>query len=108
MQSIQNVQTCKPEFILDNRIEFHTVDGRKGYPSGAPYDAIHVGAAAYPLPKELTDQLKAPGRLVCPVGPEGSFQYLMQVDKDKEGNIHEKQLMAVRYVPLTLSSLLLL
>lgn len=37
-------------------------DGRAGYAEDAPYDAIHVGAAAHPLPKELIDQLK-PGRL---------------------------------------------
>lgn len=28
-------------------------DGRKGYPEEAPYDAIHVGAAAPTVPKEV-------------------------------------------------------
>lgn len=28
-------------------------DGRKGYPPGAPFDAIHVGAAAPVLPEDV-------------------------------------------------------
>jgi protein-L-isoaspartate(D-aspartate) O-methyltransferase len=35
-------------------------DGRLGWPAGAPYDVIHVGAAAASLPRELVEQL-APG-----------------------------------------------
>lgn len=29
-------------------------DGRQGYQEGAPYDAIHVGAAAATLPKAVS------------------------------------------------------
>ena len=39
-------------------------DGRDGWPADAPYDAIHVGAAAEKLPTKLIDQLKPGGRLV--------------------------------------------
>jgi hypothetical protein len=42
-------------------------DGRLGYPDMAPYDAIHVGAAAPEVPQALLDQLKVGGRLVIPV-----------------------------------------
>lgn len=31
-------------------------DGRLGYPDGAPYDAIHVGAAAATVPKAVRTQ----------------------------------------------------
>ena len=37
-------------------------DGRLGYQEEAPYDAIHVGAAAAEHHASLVDQLKAPGR----------------------------------------------
>lgn len=37
-------------------------DGRKGWQEGAPYDVIHVGAAAPDIPQALVDMLKAPGR----------------------------------------------
>lgn len=54
-------------------------DGRLGYPEAAPYNAIHVGAAAPTLPQPLIDQLAPGGRLIIPVGPEGANQNLEQV-----------------------------
>jgi len=38
------------ERLSDGRIKIVAGDGRKGYSSEAPYDAIHVGAAAPELP----------------------------------------------------------
>lgn len=37
-------------------------DGRQGWSRGAPYDVIHVGAAAPQIPTALVDMLKSPGR----------------------------------------------
>lgn len=54
-------------------------DGRKGHPAVAPYDAIHVGAAAPDTPTELINQLANGGRLIVPVGPERGTQYMQQV-----------------------------
>jgi protein-L-isoaspartate(D-aspartate) O-methyltransferase len=67
--------------------------------NAAPYDAIHVGAAAPSMPMDLVDQLKAPGKLFIPVGPPGE-QYIYEVIKDEEGNVKKKKLYGVMYVPL--------
>jgi len=74
-------------------------DGREGYPPHAPYDAIHVGAAAPQTPNALLEQLKPGGRLVIPVGTHS--QDLMIYDKKSDGNIESRSAMGVRYVPLT-------
>lgn len=51
--------------LMDNGgITYVKADGRLGYEAGAPYDAIHVGAAASDFHQTLIDQLKAPGRYV--------------------------------------------
>jgi len=76
-----------------------TGDGRLGYASKGPYDAIHVGAAARTIPPALLDQLASPGRMIIPVGTYS--QRFMQVDKDAQGKITQKDLFGVVYVPLT-------
>jgi protein-L-isoaspartate(D-aspartate) O-methyltransferase len=74
-------------------------DGRKGHASEGPYDVIHVGAAAPTMPKALVEQLAKPGRMFIPVGTYS--QVIIQVDKDSDGKVTQKELMDVRYVPLT-------
>lgn len=54
-------------------------DGRQGHTDEAPYNAIHVGAAAPTLPQALVEQLAPGGRLIIPIGPEGANQNLEQV-----------------------------
>lgn len=76
-------------------------DGRLGCAKYAPYDAIHVGAAAEEMPQCLIDQLAPGGRLIVPIGPENSDQTLVQIDKTIDGDIKQRSLMGVIYVPLT-------
>ncbi|KAI0250690.1 Pcmt1-prov protein [Lactifluus subvellereus] len=76
-----------------------TGDGRLGYAEKGPYDAIHVGAAAKTVPPALVEQLASPGRMVIPVGTYS--QRLMQVDKDAQGRVTQRDLFGVVYVPLT-------
>lgn len=92
--------------LESGKVEFVTGDGRKGYPEGGPYDAIHVGAAAKVVHEELVKQLKSPGRMFIPVEDEGDrgawgAQWIWVVDKDGEGNVKKKRDMGVRYVLLT-------
>ncbi|GEM07499.1 hypothetical protein Rt10032_c03g1516 [Rhodotorula toruloides] len=102
-------------------------DGRMGAPEEflphGGWQAIHVGAAAPHLPQPLIDQVRffrftisphhklvanllrsvpelaSPGRMFIPVG--SALQAIWQIDKDAEGNVTEKELFGVSYVPLT-------
>jgi len=86
--------------LESGQVKFLLGDGRKGWAEGAPYDAIHVGAAAAEHHSELTEQLKAPGRLFVPVA-EGEHQYIFVVDKKENGSVQREKLFGVQYVPLT-------
>ena len=66
---------------------------KKGYAAKGPYDAIHVGAAARTIPPALVEQLASPGRMIIPVGTYS--QRFMQVDKDAQGQITQKDLFGV-------------
>ena len=57
--------------------EVVTVDGTKGLPEHAPYDAILVAAAFPSVPRPLEEQLAAAGRLVQPVGPGGREEVVL-------------------------------
>lgn len=87
------------ELLENGRVKFVTGDGRKGYPQDAPYDCIHVGAAAAEHHEALSDQLKAPGRLFVPV-EENGLQHIYVIDKKEDGSLERKKLFGVQYVPL--------
>uniref|UniRef100_A0AAQ5YRX6 Protein-L-isoaspartate O-methyltransferase n=1 Tax=Amphiprion ocellaris TaxID=80972 RepID=A0AAQ5YRX6_AMPOC len=57
--SIKNVQADDAELLSSGRIRLVVGDGRLGFPDGAPYDAIHVGAAAATVPKAVSTCLQS-------------------------------------------------
>lgn len=81
-------------------IETRSGNGYQGWPEHAPYDGIIVTAAASHIPQPLIEQLKPGGRLVIPVGLPYSYQELMLVTKDQQGNTHSKSVLGVAFVPL--------
>lgn len=76
-------------------------DGYHGWSEHAPFDAIIVTAAASHIPPPLIRQLKPGGRLVIPVGAAFFTQYLMLVEKKADGSVTSRQILPVRFVPLT-------
>ena len=84
-------------------MQYHNVtvkwgDGYEGWTAHAPYDAIIVTAAPDQVPQILIDQIKIGGRLVLPVGTY--FQKLKVITKMKDGDIGEKNIISVRFVPM--------
>jgi protein-L-isoaspartate(D-aspartate) O-methyltransferase len=78
-----------------------TGDGYYGWKEQAPFDAIVVTAAASSIPPPLLAQLKPGGRMVIPVGSSFFTQTLLLVQKDAAGRVRTRQILPVRFVPLT-------
>ena len=49
----------------------------------------------------LLEQLKPDGRLVIPVGAEHGYQELLLVTVNEAGEVQQKSMLPVRFVPLT-------
>jgi len=82
-------------------VSVRIADGYYGWPDEAPFDGIMVTAAASHIPAPLIEQLKPGGRMVIPVGGRFQVQQLMLIEKTADGKITNRQLLPVRFVPLT-------
>ena len=76
-------------------------DGYYGWEEHGPFDAIIVTAAADHVPPPLIKQLKPGGRMVIPVGGRFLTQQLVLVSKDDDQHVTTRQILPVRFVPLT-------
>lgn len=72
-------------------------DGKLGWKSNSPYDAIIVSAASKSIPEMLVSQLKIGGKMIIPVGEID--QELICLSKNKMGFKTEKH-GVVNFVPL--------
>jgi len=102
-QSVQNVAKADSHLVKSDALALHCADGFTGWPDGAPYDCIHIGAAA-PNAKSLETvlgQLASGGVLISPVGPDGGDQELVKFTRGEDEKIAQTSLMGVCYVPFT-------
>jgi protein-L-isoaspartate(D-aspartate) O-methyltransferase len=74
-------------------------DGTRGYPEGAPFDAVLVSAAHPDVPPPLIDQLRDGGRLVQPIGPGGNEKVTL-FERTPDGLRHVRVLTTANFVPL--------
>lgn len=82
-------------------VEVRIGDGRLGWPEHAPYDGILVTAAGEDVPPALVEQLKPGGTLVIPVGMSYFGQQLRVIRKEADGEVRERDVLPVVFVPLT-------
>lgn len=110
-----NVMKEDGDLLDSGTVKFMLRDGWKGYPEAAPFNVIHVGAAAATFPEQLMKQLAPGGVMVVPVGPDGGIQYLYRVERVgqrgdivgvdesrgfQEDDYNVYRVLGVRYVPL--------
>jgi protein-L-isoaspartate(D-aspartate) O-methyltransferase len=79
-------------------VRFRHGDGSLGWKAHGPFDGILVAAAPLTVPEALLKQLRAGGRLIVPLGPEGE-QELVRFTR-REQRIERETLGAVAFVPL--------
>jgi protein-L-isoaspartate(D-aspartate) O-methyltransferase len=85
------------ELGIDN-VEVIVADGSRGYPEGAPYDAIAVHAATPEAPHSLLAELAPDGRLVVPIAA-GNADLLTAFIR-VNGDLRQETIGPCRFVPL--------
>jgi protein-L-isoaspartate(D-aspartate) O-methyltransferase len=79
-------------------VEVIVGDGSRGYPEGAPYDAIAVHAATPEAPHSMLAELAPDGRLVVPIAT-GSADLLTAFIREN-GDLRQETIGPCRFVPL--------
>jgi len=75
-------------------------DGFEGWPEHAPFDKIILTCAVKEIPTALIEQLQEGGRIIAPIGATGGVQQLVLATKTN-GELKHKQVLPVRFVPMT-------
>jgi protein-L-isoaspartate(D-aspartate) O-methyltransferase len=80
-------------------VEIRIADGYDGWPEAGPYDAMLIKESVVAVPPALIAQLKPGGRMVAPIGPADGRQFLTVLEKDADGRITRRKVLAVRFSP---------
>ena len=72
-------------------------DGYFGWPEHAPFQAIIVTCAPESIPRPLIEQLSEGGRMVIPVG---EYYQMLKLILKKDGELIEKDIIPVLFVPM--------
>lgn len=84
-----------------DKVHVRTGDGYLGWPEAAPFSGILVTAAGDHVPEPLSEQLAPGGRLVMPLGADGWVQLLVVLEKAADGSLKRREVLPVRFVPIT-------
>jgi len=110
VKSVYSVEIVKPlakqaaarlQLLGFDNVTTRLGDGYYGWAEHAPFDAIVVTAAASHVPPYLVRQLSRGGRMVIPVGGRFLTQQLLLIEKTEAGEVKTRQVIPVRFVPLT-------
>lgn len=97
-ESLAREATAALDSIGADNVQVLVGDGSRGYPQGAPYEAIAVHAAAPAPPPALIAQLAEGGRMVVPVAGDGGDELTLL---RRHGEAVEPEAIApCRFVPL--------
>jgi protein-L-isoaspartate(D-aspartate) O-methyltransferase len=83
----------------NNNVIIKCGNGWLGNSTNGPYDAIHVGASASEIPKDLIKQLALNGKMIIPIG--SSYKI---IHKKLDSSLMIKEISGVRFVPLILKN----
>ena len=82
-------------------VSIKTGDGWYGWPEEAPFDGILVTAVGLSVPPQLLSQLANGGKLIMPLGDADGDQELAVVTRDSAGDLSTRNVLPVRFVPMT-------
>jgi len=100
VERIEALAASAADRLAPYGVAVHLGDGREGWPDGAPYDAIIVGAAARHVAPAWFRQLSPDGVLVTPIGPPDGVQELLRFTRQPWGEWKRERICAVAFVPL--------
>lgn len=72
----------KYNFVKLGRVKFYLSDGYKGLKEKAPFDRIHIAAAAWKVPENLIKQLKKGGKMIIPIRDNNDLVLITKTKKE--------------------------